>query len=688
MNAASGANGKRRIAAAAAVLVAATGALPLAFAVDRGLHAGQVLRGVTAGGLSIQGKDAADAERALAELGERIRGEPLPIRVRALEFSIPPADVAFRLDAKETALAALREGRRGGILEQFGWWASRLRSTVDVPLAVAIDEGPLDAAVAIWESKAIDDPPFEGAVAVKGSTPSPDYPRKGHGIDREGARRAVREGLGRARREPVDLPIADVSPRTSREAVDAAVTVAKSIVAGPVTLSVMVPSNTTSDLDGARSQANGADGRRAGAAPEGDADAIKTLTPSKKKKKKKKDDADEEPAPTRVSVRWSAEDLARAIRSRGGVEGDAPKVELYLDPIVIDEALQKLRPTLEKKPEDARFEVDDRDQVTILPSHAGTRLDADKSAAAIMAAAATPEREGPLPVEIGEPPELSTEAAVALHIDHLVAEHTTRHACCQPRVKNIHRIADLVDGRVVRPGETFSLNAAAGERTRANGFVLAPSIADGEMVDTMGGGVSQFATTFFNAMFYGGYDIIERQPHSFYFSRYPMGHEATLSWPKPDLIIRNDTDAGILIKTVYSKTSITVKLYGDNGGRKVRAKVSSKQDIVEPPVELIPNPKLDPEKEKVKEHGQVGWSVIVARVLTFADGTTKEERRKVTYKPRVRRVQVHPCRIPKGQDGYTGDPCPKPESEEEGASPDASGSPPPPPPPNDAPAPF
>ena len=52
-------------------------------------------------------------------------------------------------------------------------------------------------------------------------------------------------------------------------------------------------------------------------------------------------------------------------------------------------------------------------------------------------------------------------------------------------------------------------------------------------------------------------------------------------------------------------------------------------------------------------------------MLTFPDGTSKEEKRKVTYKPRVRRVQVHPCRIPKGEKGYTGKPCPEPEKNEE-----------------------
>ena len=171
-------------------------------------------------------------------------------------------------------------------------------------------------------------------------------------------------------------------------------------------------------------------------------------------------------------------------------------------------------------------------------------------------------------------------------------------SCCQPRVQNIHRIADLLDQRIVRPDETFSINAIVGERTVKNGFVAAPSIEDGEMVDTVGGGISQFATTFFNAVFYGGYDIIERAPHTYWFSRYPMGHEATLSYPKPDIIFKNDSKAGILIDTSYTDTSITVKLYGDNGGRRVRAQVSPRFAVVEPTVELVPDPRRDPGRGK------------------------------------------------------------------------------------------
>ena len=77
--------------------------------------------------------------------------------------------------------------------------------------------------------------------------------------------------------------------------------------------------------------------------------------------------------------------------------------------------------------------------------------------------------------------------------------------------------------------------------------------------------------------------------------------------------------------------------------------------------------------------GQLGWTVTVARVLTFADGTKTEEKREVTYNPRIRPVEVHPSRIPGGEEGYTGEEYPSPEDEEDEAGeedrPDEEGDP-------------
>lgn len=142
-----------------------------------------------------------------------------------------------------------------------------------------------------------------------------------------------------------------------------------------------------------------------------------------------------------------------------------------------------------------------------------------------------------------------------------VSEFTTRHPCCESRVTNIQTMADAVRGVYLVPGQTLSLNEFIGPRTRDKGYVAAGAIRGGHMTDEVGGGVSQFTTTMFNAAFFAGFDLDEYQSHSVYFSRYPFGREATLSMPGPDLVITNGTDYPVLIWPTYDATSITVSLF-------------------------------------------------------------------------------------------------------------------------------
>ena len=163
-------------------------------------------------------------------------------------------------------------------------------------------------------------------------------------------------------------------------------------------------------------------------------------------------------------------------------------------------------------------------------------------------------------------PKLTTEAAQQLGIVEEVGQPdmfgpTTHHACCQPRVTNIHLIADIVRGHVIQPGETFSVNGFVGQRTAARGFVDAPVIYNATEDHDIGGGVSQFATTMFNASFFSGLDLVSYQSHSLYLSRYPRGREATISWPSPDLKVKNSTPYGILLWPTYDATTLTVHMY-------------------------------------------------------------------------------------------------------------------------------
>ncbi len=193
-----------------------------------------------------------------------------------------------------------------------------------------------------------------------------------------------------------------------------------------------------------------------------------------------------------------------------------------------------------------------------------------------------------------------------------VSEFTTYYKAGQSRVTNIHLIAAATNGAVVDPGETFSLNAHVGERTEAKGYVRAGAIIGGRLVCcdspvNVGGGTSQFATTLYNAIFFGGYEDVFHRPHSIYFSRYPLGREATLGWTSPDVVFRNDTAWPVTIVTATTATSVTVEFWGWNEGRTVTAAVSGTATT------------------------SGGGTVTVTRTIVEADGTLRVERRTHTY---------------------------------------------------------
>lgn len=153
------------------------------------------------------------------------------------------------------------------------------------------------------------------------------------------------------------------------------------------------------------------------------------------------------------------------------------------------------------------------------------------------------------------------EWAESLGILQVVGEFTTRFKPGQDRIINIARISELTRGVIIEPGQRFSVNGHVGRRTTGKGFVPAGMILDGVFVDSVGGGISQYATTLFNAAFFAGLDFIEYQSHTIYLSRYPYGREATVSYPAPDLVLENNTPYGVMLWPTTADDSITVRLY-------------------------------------------------------------------------------------------------------------------------------
>ena len=234
--------------------------------------------------------------------------------------------------------------------------------------------------------------------------------------------------------------------------------------------------------------------------------------------------------------------------------------------------------TVGTKPADASFKVVNG-KPEIVPAKVGATFNIDDLETKFPTVVTQPAGKRSVEVQAAVvQPKFTTEAAKKLGIKEQVSTFTTHFPYANYRNVNLSRAAQLINGTVLKPGETFSLNKTVGERTDANGFTEGFIIKNGLFRKELGGGVSQIATTTFNAMFFAGLEDVEHKPHSVYISRYPEGREATVAWPSLDLSFKNTTPYGVLITARVGKASpgsqgsATVSMYStkywDIGSRK------------------------------------------------------------------------------------------------------------------------
>ncbi|RRD05794.1 hypothetical protein EII34_06195 [Arachnia propionica] len=266
-----------------------------------------------------------------------------------------------------------------------------------------------------------------------------------------------------------------------------------------------------------------------------------------------------------------------------GVEGD--RLVPHLDPKKLFELTSEARAELGLQVgKNASYTMVDG-SIQVVPSEDGQQVDVDGLAAGVKEAATKSGEARSVNVEVVQgPAEFATVDAERLKPTQVIGEFTTSYPHAPYRNTNIGRAAELVNGTVLMPGETFSLNGTLGERTAANGFTEGYMIKDGVLVKDLGGGVSQAATTLYNAGFFAGYEDIEHKPHSLYFDRYPVGREATVVYGALDMSFKNNTEYPAYIEGFISpsssgsKGSVTFRIHSIPTWDKVESSEPVKSD--------------------------------------------------------------------------------------------------------------
>ncbi|MGQ0521132.1 MAG: VanW family protein [Actinomycetota bacterium] len=493
--------GARRLVLSA--LVAVAGLLALvgaAWALDTSRSDGEVLRNVTLGGRDIGGLTRDRLAAVVHELAARYPEAAVRVDAPGGGFTFGPGELGLTVDEPATVEAALGTGRGGNPLDRLRGWATSFLDPLQADVVVHSDEDAVYRIVA--ERDTARTAPTEPSVTVEDGELTAVEGRPGRGIDPAAVLDALPAALGGGAPFTVEVGRGPVPPRFGIAAARRLVAAGEAATADPLPVTV--------------------DGKPGSVGP----DRLRAWLRSE---------------PTDAGLRLVVDEdeatagLAKALPGVG-----TPAVETTFT--VVDGVPQV---------------VPGQVGSACCASDAGARVDQ-----ALQDRLAGRAGAGPLvlPTKAVEP-ELTVDEANTLGIKEEVGTFTTNHAPNQPRVANIHRIADLVRGQVIMPGRTFSVNGLVGERTPEKGFVVDAVIEDGRFTESVGGGISQFATTAFNAAFFAGLEFAEYQSHSIYISRYPYGREATLSFPHPDLRIRNPSPHGVLIWPTYTGRSVTVTLY-------------------------------------------------------------------------------------------------------------------------------
>ncbi len=242
------------------------------------------------------------------------------------------------------------------------------------------------------------------------------------------------------------------------------------------------------------------------------------------------------------------------------------------------------------------------------------------------------------------PPRMTGAFLRSLDIGTVVGSYETyfsRGGDQARRGTNIDVAAKKLEGVVIAPGEMFSFNDVVGERSEDNGFQKSWEILKGEMIEGVGGGTCQVASTFHAAAFFAGLEVLERLPHSRPSAYIPMGLDSTVVYPAVDLKLRNPHAFPVVVHTHVAGNALRIELLGAHKP----VTVSFKRELVKTfpfKRKIVEDDALGGVRVVLKQHGIRGYKVKRTRELSYPDGTRKKEETEDTYPATAEIYEVPP----------------------------------------------
>jgi vancomycin resistance protein YoaR len=224
-------------------------------------------------------------------------------------------------------------------------------------------------------------------------------------------------------------------------------------------------------------------------------------------------------------------------------------------------ALLALKDELDRVPVDARLDLEKRE---LVKETFGRLLDIDASLGSIEGALRGGQKSAKLVFEQKKPRRLASELG-NVEFGQVLGFFETRYDRSQSkeaRTYNLRLAASRLDGTVLLPGEIFDFNAVVGPRDEANGYKVAPVIAEGELVDGIGGGTCQISGTLHGAGFFAGLAITERYPHTRPSAYIKLGLDATVVYPTINFRLKNPFPFPVVLHETVKNGVVRAEILG------------------------------------------------------------------------------------------------------------------------------
>jgi vancomycin resistance protein YoaR len=196
------------------------------------------------------------------------------------------------------------------------------------------------------------------------------------------------------------------------------------------------------------------------------------------------------------------------------------------------------------------------------------------------------------------------------------------------QMANMRRAARALDGVILQPGQTFSMERALGPVTAEAGYLPALAIRDGEPAEEDGGGICQAASTLYNAALRADLAIVERQRHVWPVHSVPPGLDCGFSSGHLDLKFRNTLDQPLLMRVIADDRHLLCRFIGERPLSET-VRIERVVRAVLPPESVVrATARLRPGQQRLAQRGRPGWEVEVWRVVSHPD--VLEQRRLVS----------------------------------------------------------